>query len=247
MNRQEFMAQLERLLYDVPEQERIEAINYYNSYFDDAGAENESKVIQELGSPGKVAAIIKSDLEGSGIDFGEYTETGYRDERFGENHQVPEAKASASEHEEDPKKEESSGSRRSGYQGRRQRRTGGWALIIVALVFASPLLFGIGGGILGVIFGIGGGILGGIVAFAGGGIGLIIGGIAAFIAGIVKMFVNPALGLAATGSGALMIAVGILLFLAFLWVVCKLVPWIVRKVIDLCRRILHRGKGGDRV
>ena len=62
MNRKEFLAQLERLLWDIPVQEREEALEFYNSYFDDAGAENESSVIQELGSPGKVAAIIKADL-----------------------------------------------------------------------------------------------------------------------------------------------------------------------------------------
>ena len=69
MNRAEFMRQLEHLLRDISESERQEALDYYNSYFDDAGAENESKVIQELGSPGKVAAIIKSDLAGSAKEY----------------------------------------------------------------------------------------------------------------------------------------------------------------------------------
>lgn len=65
MNRDEFMQQLARLLSDMPESERMEAIRYYNDYFDEAGPDNESKVIQELGSPGKVAAIIKADLKDS--------------------------------------------------------------------------------------------------------------------------------------------------------------------------------------
>ena len=58
MNREEFLSQLERLLYDIPAQEREEALEYYNGYFDDAGKEKEAEVIQELGSPGKVAAIV---------------------------------------------------------------------------------------------------------------------------------------------------------------------------------------------
>ena len=89
MNRTEFLEQLERLLWDIPESERKEALEYYQDYFEDAGAENEGKVIQELGSPGKVAAIIRSDLENEGIQYGEYTETGYTDERFQEK-KVPE-------------------------------------------------------------------------------------------------------------------------------------------------------------
>ena len=63
MNRDEFMQQLARLLSDLPENERMEAIRYYNDYFDEAGPENEANVIRELGSPGKVAAIIKADLK----------------------------------------------------------------------------------------------------------------------------------------------------------------------------------------
>lgn len=62
MDRAQFMKQLERLLSDISEAERQEALAYYNSYFDEAGPENEASVIRELGSPGKVAAIIKADL-----------------------------------------------------------------------------------------------------------------------------------------------------------------------------------------
>ena len=54
MDRRQFMEQLERLLFDISETERQEAMEYYEEYFDDAGEENESEVIRELGSPGKV-------------------------------------------------------------------------------------------------------------------------------------------------------------------------------------------------
>ena len=71
MNRKEFLAQLARLLWDIPEADRKDALEYYENYFEDAGVENESSVIQELGSPGKVAAIIKTDLEGGQDGSGE--------------------------------------------------------------------------------------------------------------------------------------------------------------------------------
>lgn len=35
-------------------------------------------MIRELGSPGKVAAIIKEDLKNSSQNYGEFTESGYR-------------------------------------------------------------------------------------------------------------------------------------------------------------------------
>ena len=90
MNRAQFMEQLEKLLSDISEEERLEALDYYNSYFDDAGEENEAEVIQELGSPGKVAAIIKADLKENSGDYGEYTEWGYEDTRTREPGQMPE-------------------------------------------------------------------------------------------------------------------------------------------------------------
>ena len=65
MNRREFMAQLERLLGELPESERVEALRFYNDYFDEAGPENEAGVIQELGSPGRVAAVIRANLDGN--------------------------------------------------------------------------------------------------------------------------------------------------------------------------------------
>ena len=37
MNRIEFMTELAALLQDISAEERIEAMQYYNDYFDDAG------------------------------------------------------------------------------------------------------------------------------------------------------------------------------------------------------------------
>lgn len=61
MNRREFMERLEFLLKDIPVEDRADALSYYAGYFEDAGAENEQKVIQELESPEKVAENIKAD------------------------------------------------------------------------------------------------------------------------------------------------------------------------------------------
>ena len=58
MNRAEFMAELTRLLQNIPENERVEALKYYDEYFNDAGEENEQQVIAELESPQKVADKI---------------------------------------------------------------------------------------------------------------------------------------------------------------------------------------------
>ena len=76
MNRAEFMKRLSELLYDVSPSEREEAIQYYNDYFDDAGAENERSVIVSLGTPEQVARTIKAGLFDGG-NAGEFTEKGF--------------------------------------------------------------------------------------------------------------------------------------------------------------------------
>ena len=77
MNRLEFMSELEKLLSDISENEREEALNYYNDYLDDGGVENEEEVIRSLGSPKEVAATIKAGLFSG--DEGAFTECGYQD------------------------------------------------------------------------------------------------------------------------------------------------------------------------
>ncbi len=49
-------------MQDIPAEERVSAMEYYNDYFDDAGEENEQQVIRELGSPEQVAAEVKAGL-----------------------------------------------------------------------------------------------------------------------------------------------------------------------------------------
>lgn len=58
MTKMEFLNQLRAYLYTLPPGEQEAAMEFYTEYFDDAGPENEQKVITELGSPQKVARQI---------------------------------------------------------------------------------------------------------------------------------------------------------------------------------------------
>lgn len=57
MNRKQFMEELSQLLIGISEEERVEALQYYEDYFDDAGAENEQQVIEELGTPQRLPQL----------------------------------------------------------------------------------------------------------------------------------------------------------------------------------------------
>jgi len=58
MNRAEFMSELKYKLRRLPFEEVQNAVNYYEEYFDDAGAENEEQTIAALDSPSAVASKI---------------------------------------------------------------------------------------------------------------------------------------------------------------------------------------------
>lgn len=62
MSRKEYMDELTKKLVRMPEQERMEAISYYEEYFDEAGEENEEDVIKSLGTPTQVARQILADF-----------------------------------------------------------------------------------------------------------------------------------------------------------------------------------------
>ena len=271
MSRKEFMEQLERLLGELPEQERREALEYYNGYFDDAGEEQEAAVIQELGSPGKVAAMILADLkENQQGNYGEYTEYGYSDQRF-EDRNMPENPQVIYEEEEeksrqrqaennwDGKKYYDAGSSEKRYNGPYQstgygnkekypRKGGGmWVLIVVLAVLTCPVWGGIGLGLLGDLLGILLGILGLFVGLIAGGTGMVVGGIVWLVWTFAVQLSAPATAAASAGGAILLIALGLLFVTVCLWLTVRIFPAVFRWFVDLIQRIFYRGRrGGDR-
>ena len=217
MNRVQFMEQLKKLLSDISEEERQEALEYYESYFDDAGEDQEAEVIRELGSPGKVAAIIKEDLKGSSQNYGEFTENGFQDERVDNERQMPQNRADR------------------GYHAERKGGKASVILVLILLVFISPLIKGAVGGVLGfivalallpflIVFGIGAAV-----------VGLFVAAVAVIGAGIGTCFTALPFGVLLVG----------IVFLK--WAATCALPALLRNFTDFCCRIVNRGrKEGER-
>lgn len=183
MNRIEFMTELAALLQDVPVEERKEAMQYYNDYFDDAG-EEEKDVVKELGSPAKVAENIKKDLgiqteissggaQNTGANY-----TGAQDARAQNN-----------------------GTQNVGTQngGTQEQSNHIWKIVLIVLVviFGLPLLLGIGGGVLGLLAG----IIATVFAVILTAVLVVITGVLAIVAGVTFLITEPAVGLALIGGG----------------------------------------------
>ena len=225
MNRKEFMERLERMLWNISDSEREEALQYYNDYFDDAGEENEEKVIEELGSPSQVAQKIKA---GCSDQTSEYSEQGYEDTRFRTAQEVISK-------EEAQREQANEGSRGAGRKPGRNSEADTWKIIAIILlcILASPIILPIGGAIFAVIaavvFGIGGVCIGIVAA----GFAILITGIILIGTGIAEIFVTPAVGLALTGVGCLIFALGIMLSLFTIWCCIKILPWLIRGIVGL--------------
>ncbi len=58
MNKAEYLAELRHHLKRLPKSEIESAIKFYEEYFNDAGVQNEQRVVAELGTPSKLAAKI---------------------------------------------------------------------------------------------------------------------------------------------------------------------------------------------
>ena len=62
MTRTEYVAKLTKYLRKLPQQDYEEAIEYFMEYFEEAGPENEARVIAELGTPKEAAHEVISRL-----------------------------------------------------------------------------------------------------------------------------------------------------------------------------------------
>ncbi|MDD7025864.1 MAG: hypothetical protein PUI46_01990 [Lachnospiraceae bacterium] len=230
MMRQEFMEHLEKLLWDISENERKEALQYYNDYFDDAGAENEEAVLKELGSPVQVARKIKA---GFSENTSEYSEQGYEDTRFRDAMEmiVEEEKQNWQKTEE--AKEQSVWEKAAA----KQPAGKGWKILAIILlcIFVVPVIVPLGLGILATAFAILLSVIAVIFGIGVAGVGILISGLICFGIGIGKMFLIPAVGLALMGTGCLLFSLGLLLTLALSWCGIKFIPWLIRGVVRLIR------------
>ncbi len=213
MNKQEFLKALADELCDFSAEERTQALQFYTEYFEEAGAENEDAVLQELGSPKKVAQILRANCR--------------------DVHAAPEAapnpKPKAASEPADP----------AGFSGPkyeappeyahtpydysqplpRQQRTGtaGLPLTIILLVVTFPIWFSLAAALLSIVLAVF------ITLFA-----LVIAGLAIAGAGLICIFSSIRLFFLSASTGTLMlglslcsIGAGVLMAIGFCWCLSK--------------------------
>ena len=227
MNKAMFMARLRELLADITEAEREEALNYYEDYFDDAGEENEESVIEALGSPERVAATIKEGLNDNTGSDGEFSENGYTSGNDRNREEVAARTLSSEER---------------GFGKKKGLSSGTLVLILILCLFALPILGPLTIGVLSAVFGILCAISAVLFSLAIVGIALVIAGIALFICGFITLFESPVVGILLMGGALVLAGIGVLITILGIWLLVKVIPPIVRGIVNLCRKPFQRKK-----
>ena len=213
MNRIEFMETLSGLLMDIPEEDRIDALKYYNDYFDDAGSENEQKVIEELESPEKVAMKIKADREDT-----------YKDEKDNKIYQDN----GTYDYEE---------SRENKPWTNKWLK---WAMIIAIVVIGFPIVIPLGIGLLALTAGIVIAVFCVFAAIVIAFVAVAVVGIMLFAMGIGCLFANPGVALAVFGAGLIVMVIGIIGTVIGVRLCMIVFPGIVRGIVYILRKPFHR-------
>ena len=226
MNRVEFMAELERLLADLPEDERQAAVQYYADYFADAGAENEAEVIRELGSPEKTAESIKADYYGRTFDESRFEHKDYM-EKYGQQ---------ASGQQTSGQQPVGTADSPAGEQKKPWTSRGLKILLIVLIaIVVWPLSLGLICAVLGILAAV-------VCLFA----GLVIAAVCVMIAGGVTVVTGllmsvayPPAALMTTGIGLLLFVLGLIATVGTVKLCMIVYPAMLRGFVELCRRPIH--------
>lgn len=220
MNREEFLRQLENLLSGISKEERSDAMAFYQSYFEDAGEENEDAIIKELGSPKKVAESILKDfgIDGNGSGYNAYAK---RDAEYYRNLNTTQQNLA-----------------RENAQQTTGKNNSGWttAAIVIA-VLTSPIWLSLLLAVACVLFSIVAVLFAIAVSVAAVMVALVITGFALIGTGFgVMIGGNIGVGFGLAGAGLLILALGLLAVVLTVWLFGVFLPWAVKGLWNLCKK-----------
>lgn len=257
MSRWEFMRQLEELLADISPNEREEALQYYNDYFNDAGRENEQEVIKALGSPEQVARIVREGLDDGG-SRGEFTENGFSAQSASLENEISASQETftskdsgqgAGDFQQENFRQENFRSEDEKYRGpeskQQKKELPTWEVVLIVLgcIICSPVILAAILSVLGTLLGVIATILGIILGVGIAAAILLVVAATLAVAGFGCIFAHPLTGIGLLGGGCICGALGILFLLCAVWLAGKGIPAVCHGIAYLYHRIFDRKKG----
>ena len=235
MNREEYLADLERLLLELPEEERQAAVQYYADYFADAGEANEADVIRELGSPEKVAESIKADYYGAEFNESDYEHKDYM-EKYGQRSSDGSAGSQAGSR---------AGSAQNGSGNGSGSATGGtktsrpWTsntLKLILVIAIAIVLWPVTLGIALTVFGIVVAVVCFFAVLVIAAVSIMIAGGVTVVVGLVAAIAVPPAALVTAGIGILLFVFGLVATVGAVKLCIIVYPAMLRGFVNLCRR-----------
>lgn len=226
MTKAEFLQELERELAGVNAQEREEALKFYREFFEEAGEAREDEVLRELGSPHRIANLIRANL-------------GTQEEESASFEQAQAEKTAQAAEETTP---HSSAQPPlpplpAVYTKKPRGNTIGWIILIIV---TFPIWSGIVFGLFGAVMGIAGGIIG--VAFSA--LFFALNGVISLFQGIPELVHHPFNSFFNTGVSLLRIALGVGITALCVWGAATFIPFVVRCVKKLIHWIQEKVANG---
>lgn len=235
MNKNEYLDRLSRLLADISYEEHEEALSYYREYLEDAGAENEQRVIEELGTPEQLAQEIREGLLAKGEPS----------KRQGKPINAPDLSPNENStynyhyHEGD-----SSNSNTA--KAKQEKNNSNIILIIIVLILTSPIWFSLACTAISVVFACIVAIAAIAICLGAAGIVCVTTGFALMVSGILTFVpltaVNILEGAALIGAGLVVLALGILLIILTVWLCGWALPAFVRFIRQTISRVSRKRK-----
>lgn len=200
MNREEYLQQFKKNLIHISDAEKEDAVRYYAEYFDDAGAENEQRIIEELGSPVMLARKISAEAAIKEID--------------GSNEERNSGSLTA---------ETGTG----GLLKKKRNGIGGNLFVIILLLCSFPIWLPLAIAASVVVFMVI--LIAFILVFCAVVIGaaFALAGIVGFLAGFVSLFTHFINGITVIGAGMVMAGFGVILFIAGKYLVKGIIALLV--------------------
>lgn len=229
MGKDEYLRQLERLLYDIPAEDRAEALQFYRDYLLDAGEEAE-EVLRALGTPQELAESIRKDLYGDNAE-GDFSRT-YKEVPtiyrvpFSKDDRGTERRYSGSESVYEEKK-----------AGRGRLTAGQWIVFILLCIAAAPVVLPLGGALLAVLAALAIAAIAVVFGLGAAAAAFVIAAIAVIIFALIKMVFSPFSSLVMLGGGLLLGGCGLIGFVVTVWIFVKIFPAVFSCIIKACTEI----------
>lgn len=231
MIKKEFMKELERRLSKIPENEKRDALNYYEDYFAEAAIDDDMLVPDTMGTPEDIAKQIIDEVvqkEQSEEYFDDKANVTSEKNEYVPYYRRGENYTTTKQRENSVNDKDNSQTGKTSVKNKDAK-----IVAVILLVITCPVWGSIVIAVLSCVFAV-------IVALGAVVFGLGVSGIA--LIGTAFLSGSFAAGSLLAGTGLVLLAVTCAMIIPFVLFCFKFLPWVVARIVKQCKRLFGNGK-----